>query len=219
MAVTSVKLAVFDLDGTLIDAFQDIADAANYILRENGRPEMGVEEVKQFVGKGARILVQGILGVDDPQIIEPNYQKLVRYYEAAQHTQATYYPGILEAVARLREDGVKTAVVSNKPHPVTEKVLRVLGGAEHFDFILGESPRFPRKPAPEVMRHVMEEAGATAAETVMVGDSLVDAEFARASGARMIAVAWGQTTEEQFRAAGVETVIHDASELVPLIEG
>lgn len=212
-----IKLAVFDLDGTLIDAFQDIADAANYILRSNGRPELSVEEVKQFVGKGARVLVQGILGTDDPAVIEPNYQKLVRYYESAEETRATFYPGILEAVDTLRASGVRTAVISNKPDSVTKKVMEVMGAREKFDYIHGESPRFPRKPAPDAMWHVMEEAGVKPEETIMVGDTAVDLEFARASGVRMIAVPWGQTTAEQFREIGVETVISRAEDLVELV--
>lgn len=211
-----IKLAVFDLDGTLIDAFQDIADAANHILRLNGRPELSADEVKQFVGKGARVLVQGILGTEDPAIVEPNYRELVKYYESAKETRATFYPGILEAVAALREAGVRTAVISNKPDPVTQKVMVVLGAAQHFDFIHGESPRFPRKPAPEAMLHVMEEAGVGREETIMVGDSAVDAEFARAAGVRMIGVPWGQTPPDALRAAGAERVITRAEELVEL---
>lgn len=212
-----IKLAVFDLDGTLIDAFQDIADAANHILRLNGRPELSAEEVKQFVGKGARVLVQGILGTDDPETVENNYLELVKYYESAEETRATFYPGILEAVAALRNSGVRTAVISNKPDSVTRKVLSVLGAEHHFDFVHGESPRFPRKPAPEAMWHVMEEVDALREETVMVGDSAVDAEFARAAGVRMLGVPWGQTSADDLRAFGVETVISRAEDLVELV--
>ncbi len=212
------KLVVFDLDGTLIDAFQDIADAANFIMRANGRPELSVAEVKQFVGKGARVLVQGILGTDEHEEVERNYRELVTYYEAASETKATFYPGILEAVAALREGGIKTAVISNKPDSVTKKVLAVLGGAQHFDYIVGESPRFTRKPAPDVMWHVMEDAGATHGETVMVGDSAVDVEFARAAGVRVIGVPWGQNSAEEMHSFGVETVIGRAEELVTMLQ-
>ncbi len=119
----------------------------------------------------------------------------------------------------LRAAGVKTAVVSNKPHPVTEKVLKVLGAAESFDFILGESQRFPRKPAPAMLYHVMKAAGAMPDETVMIGDSAVDADFARAAGVRMIGVPWGQLSAEQLRLAGVLEIAQDARDLPDLILG
>lgn len=213
-----VRLVVFDLDGTLVDAFADIADASNYILRSEGRPEITVDEVKLHVGQGARVLVAGILNTKDPEVIERNYQRMVEYYQHHAANKTVLYQDATETLKKLHEMGIRTAVASNKPDVVSQKLLDRLGVKDLFDFIAGESSRFPRKPAPDVLRHIMEQAGTTPEQTVVVGDSWVDIEFAHSAGVAVVAVTHGQTSFEKLITLKPDAIIHCLKELPELFE-
>jgi phosphoglycolate phosphatase len=197
---------VFDLDGTLVDAFGDIAAAANFLLASRGRPPLTVEQVKRFVGEGVRVLVSRVLDTDDAAEIDAACGVLVEYYRRWPCEKACLYDGVPELLKDLRTAGVKTAVASNKPHPLTELTLNKLGVSHLLDFIHGESPRFPRKPEPDLLRHIMAEAGVEPEETVMVGDSFVDVQFAHAAGVRCLGVAYGQHTLREMLEFGADAV-------------
>jgi phosphoglycolate phosphatase len=215
---SGIRLVVFDLDGTLVDAFADIAEAANYILHSEGRPEISVEEVKLHVGQGARVLVAGVLGTDDAETIERNYQRMVEYYQHHSSNKTTLYEDVEETLEALHRFGIRTAVASNKPDVVTQRLLERLEIKDLFDFIAGESSRFPRKPAPDVLRHIMERAEVRPEETVVVGDSWVDIEFARSAGAGVVAVTYGQSTFEQLNEFKPDAILHSLKELPALFQ-
>ncbi|MCX7717552.1 MAG: HAD-IA family hydrolase [Candidatus Sumerlaeaceae bacterium] len=209
-----VRLVVFDLDGTLVDAFGDIAAAANFLLASRGRPPLTVEQVKRFVGEGVRVLVSRVLDTNDAAEIDEACGLLVEYYKRWPCEKAVLYPGVLEMLQHLRAAGVKTAVASNKPHPLTDLTLNKLGVSRLLDFIHGESPRFPRKPEPDLLRHIMAEAGAEPVETVMVGDSFVDVQFAHAAGVRCLGVAYGQHTLQEMQSFGADAVAETPAAIV-----
>jgi len=187
-----IEMVVFDLDGTLIDAFQDIASAANFIRNRNNMPLMTVDEVKRHVGHGARYLVQGVLGTDDDTAISENHTALVEYYSALKETTATVYPAALDLLKWLQSQGIKTAVASNKPHTITLKVVEKLGLSPALDMVQGEGNGITRKPAPDVLLHLASRAGITPEKMVMVGDTDVDIQCARAAGCEVAAVTHGQ---------------------------
>jgi phosphoglycolate phosphatase len=216
--VGGVRLVVFDLDGTLVDAFGDIAAAANYLLARHGRPPLPVEQVKRYVGEGVRVLVSRVLDTTNEADIDVACGVLVEYYRQWPCEKAFLYDGVADMLRTLRASGIKTAVASNKPHPLTDLTLRKMGVAELIDFIHGESEQFPRKPAPDLLRHIMAQAGVLPEQTVMVGDSFVDVQFAHAAGVRCLGVAYGQHTARDMAGFGAFAVAGSPDE-IPFLLG
>jgi phosphoglycolate phosphatase len=215
-----IKLAVFDLDGTLVDAFEDIAAAVNYMLARGGLPPRTVEEVKRHVGKGVRMLVKGILATDDEALVDEKVRVLTDYYTEHPIRTARLYKGVPEALRKLRQAGIKLAVASNKPHPLTYFILDALAVAPYLNWIIGASEKFPRKPAPDILFHLMKESLATPQQTIVVGDSSTDVEFARAAGVPVVCVSYGQCTREELESFAPDAIVDSMPEFVSrLTEG
>lgn len=212
------KLVIFDLDGTLIDAFEDIALAANFVRSRNGLPELPVSEVKLHVGHGARYLVEGVLGTTDQAFIEENLLALVNFYENLKESRARVYEGVIETLKHLRAQLIRTAVASNKPHTVAVQVVAQLGLAEYFDYVRGETAEIKRKPAPDVLLRIMDDAGVSPQYTLMVGDTEIDIEAARAAGVRVAAVSYGQHSAQRLQQSIPDYLLHSMPELLQVIE-
>jgi phosphoglycolate phosphatase len=212
-----IRLIIFDLDGTLVDAFADITAAVNYMLERAGRPPFTIEQVKKHVGSGSRALVAGIFAVDDPEIIERHHKDLVAYYRANSSAHATIYEKVVETVQQLAARNIRMAIVSNKPDALTQKVTRKLGLHTLFDLVSGESPRFPRKPAADILQHIMQQFNAGPGQTLVVGDSCVDIQFARAAGVAVVAVTYGQTAADELCQHQPDALIHSIADLPPLL--
>ena len=215
--MNSIKLVVFDLDGTLIDAFEDITLAANFIRERNSLPPMDIAEVKLHVGHGARYLVEGVLGTSDQPFIDENLQALVLFYENLKESRARIYDGVVETLKHLRAGLVRTAVASNKPHTVTVRVLEQLGLSEYFDFVRGETAEIRRKPAPDVLLRIMEDAGVSPRQTLMVGDTEIDIACARAAGVPVAVVSYGQHGAEQLQKSMPDYMLDTMPELLQII--
>jgi len=212
-----IQLVVFDLDGTLVDAFEDIALAVNHMLALDGLPPRSVEEVKRHVGRGVRMLIQGILGTDDPAVLDEKVRVLTEYYRQHPIRTARLYNGVVTGLEKLRAAGLRLAVASNKPHALTCYLLEHLGVARFFDWIEGQSDAFPRKPAPDVLYHLMKLAGAQPATTLIVGDSPTDVEFARAAGTEVVCVTYGQCTREELLPYAPDAIVEDFNGVVAYV--
>lgn len=207
------KAAIFDMDGTILDTLADIAASVNASLRRFGYPARTVGQVRTFVGNGALKLVERALppGTDEAAI-----RAVLTYYRPYYETHAAVdtrpYDGIPEALAALREAGVRLAVVSNKPDPAAQALAaRYFPGV--FDAVLGARDGLPVKPAPALMREAMRLVGVRPDETVYVGDSDVDIETAKNAGTACLCAAWGFRDEAFLRAHGAAAVLRSPSEL------
>lgn len=201
---------LFDLDGTLLDTLQDLADSLNHTLSQFGYPERTVEETRRFVGNGALVLMEKAIPAGaDPMPVLAAFRE---YYESHCRIKTGPYPGIMEALARLKGK-FSIAVVSNKPDAAVKALC-----ADYFPgvFALGESPDCPRKPAPDMVRKAMAAIGVETC--VYVGDSEVDVATARNAGVPCLSVTWGFRDEAEIRAAGGEFFCHAPEQLPEMLE-
>lgn len=195
-------LVIFDLDGTLLNTLDDLADACNAALTEAGYPARSRDEVRRFIGNGVARLIRRALpeGADDAVCARVLARFKAIYIEHV-NDKTRPYPGIPELLAALREKRVKIAVNSNKVDAATQLLC-----ADHFsgliDLALGEQPDIPKKPAPDGAMRIMETLGAAPARTLYVGDGDADILTARNAGIDGAWVSWGYRRREEL--AGLE---------------
>ena len=198
---------LFDLDGTLLDSLQDLTDSVNYVMGEYGFPKRTLEEVRSFIGNGARKLI----ALSVPQGQEPIVDEALKMYQAYYATHSKIktapYKGILEALEILKEK-CPVAIVSNKPDVAVKTLCE-----EFFPGVygLGETPDCPRKPAPDMLYKAMKEIGAD--RCIYVGDSEVDVLTAQNAGAECLSVSWGFRDEAVLVEAGAEHLCRDPRQL------
>ena len=203
------KAIIFDLDGTLLDTLADLAEGTNYALRVNGFPERTIDEIRRFVGNGARKLIER--AVPDGQIeaaLEKVRQDFDIYYKVHCKDHTGPYPGIMEMLQELVQQGYSLGVVSNKPDfAVQELIPEYFPGI--FASVSGERQGVAKKPAPDLIWEAMKNLQADSSNAVYVGDSEVDLEAAANAGIPCISVAWGfkgrRFLEEQHAGMIIET--------------
>ena len=213
----SYQSILFDLDGTLLDTLYDLYASVNATLRQFGRPERTMDEVRRFTGNGAEHLIRCALpdGAAEHEVREALawYQS---HYAAHCRDNTKPYAGIMPMLERLHEAGKLLAVVSNKP----DRAVKLLS-AEHFQGLMrvsiGEGPGKRRKPWPDTVDAALEELGSKKADAVYIGDSEVDAATAKNAGLPLIAVSWGFRSRDELRAAGAERIADTPEELLALL--
>lgn len=206
---------IFDLDGTLLNTLDDLACATNHALARHGLPARTTKEVRAFVGNGIYNLIRlAVPQGSSDDLIRAVHATFDAYY-AEHHLDLTApYPGIMELVEHLHEQGVACCVVSNKGDYAVQPLVRHFFG-DRFDFSCGEreADGIRRKPWPDTVFTCMEAVGADAGRTVYVGDSEVDLLTARNAGLPCITVLWGFRDEDYLREQGATTIVRTAHEL------
>jgi phosphoglycolate phosphatase len=189
--IQSTSLIVFDLDGTLIDSRRDIAESANEVLRQYGHPPHPEEAIARMVGEGAAVLIARAFAAAGTSAPPGALDRFLMVYGSRLLRFTRPYPGIPELLAGL--DGrVAMAVLTNKPHEPASSILHDLGLSRFFATrVLGGDGHLARKPAPDGLLQLIADADATAASTLMVGDSVVDVQTARAAGTRACLATYG----------------------------
>ena len=203
---------LFDLDGTLLDTLGDLRLGVNLVLERHGYPERTLEEIRCFVGNGARQLMRLALPEGTAaEELEAILKEYLDWYAVNFCVKAAPYAGVKAVVEELAQKGVKVAIVSNKPDATTKKL-----GEMFFPGlpVFGQRDDTPKKPAPEMVWKAMETLGVTAEEAVYVGDSEVDVATARNAGLPLVAVSWGFRTVAELVEAGAGTIVHTAEELL-----
>lgn len=188
------KVILFDLDGTLLDTLEDLAEAVNAALRKRGLPLHSTDEYRKMVGHGVRNLVTVALPEAlraDEAFIDSCLADFKAYYTEHIDVHTHPYPGIPELLSRLHESGSRIAVASNKFQEGTERLIAEFFPGIPFVAILGNRPGYPLKPDPEIVGEVLRKADASPAGAILVGDSSTDMLTARNGGIHSIAVTWG----------------------------
>lgn len=207
---------LFDMDGTVLDTLYDLWSSTNVVLREMGYPERTMDEIRSYVGNGARNQLRRALPEGSgEETVDEALARYQPYYAAHCREHTKPYDGVLEMLRSLGASGRKLAVVSNKP----DKAVKLLS-EEHFGTLIpvaiGETPQRRRKPAPDTVESALEALGATKDGTVYVGDSEVDVETAKNAGLPLIAVSWGFRGRAALERAGAETIVDTPEELTRL---
>ena len=206
----------FDLDGTLIDSRADIAAGVNHVLRSFDLAEIDVATVSQYVGEGARVLIERALGPGRQALVERGFERFVVYYDRHLLDATRPYPGIPEALAALADDGVALSVLTNKPVAMTRAILAGLGLAPRFVAVLGGDSLPVRKPDPTGLAQLRALTATPREQMLLVGDSDIDVRTARAAHVAFCGVTWGFGSDA-VRAANAEHLIDHPEELVALV--
>lgn len=208
------KGVIFDLDGTLLDTIEDLADACNYALNECNLKTYEVNEYKRFVGDGREKLIERIIpsGKADIDLFNRVLKMYDEYYIEHMVDKTKPFDGILELLEKLIEKKIKIAVLSNKPHEFTFEMVNNYFG-ERFDFVYGHREGYKTKPNPQAVLDLIKEMGISREECIYVGDSNVDIQTAKNAEIKSIGVSYGFRGEEELRNEGADFIARDTSEL------
>jgi len=193
----SIRLVIFDLDGTLIDSRLDLVHSVNAALRHIQRPELPEDVIASYVGDGAPILIQRALGgeVVDEALVRKGLEFFLHYYREHKLDHTTVYPGIREALSSIQgaDNGTprKMAVLTNKPVNPSRAIVEALKMSSYFSQVYGGNSFSTKKPDPEGALKLVDEAGVRPSQTAIVGDSHVDIRTGRNAGLWTVAVTYG----------------------------
>ncbi|MBI2964175.1 MAG: HAD hydrolase-like protein [Deltaproteobacteria bacterium] len=211
-------LVLLDLDGTLLDTRRDLVAGTNHVRESFGLRALAAREIERLVGHGAPALVERALGAERRELHDEGLRRLLEHYgsHCLDHTRA--YAGMVEALDALAALGVRFAVLTNKPQALSRRILDGLGLSRRMIAIVGGDTFAERKPHPRGVEYLREVGGAERAASLMVGDSRVDVETARAAGIAVCGVRWG-LDPEGLEAAGPDFLASDAADLERVVRG
>jgi phosphoglycolate phosphatase len=212
------RLIAFDLDGTLVDSRRDLADSANELIIELGGSPLPEDAIARMVGEGAAVLVRRALSAAGVTDAREALTRFLAIYDTRLLRHTRVYAGMVDVVRFARTLG-RVAVLTNKPLAPSEEILKGLGIRGHFDFVIGGDGPLRRKPDPSSLKALIQEAGASAETSMLVGDSAIDHETAVRAGVRCCIVSFGfgyqSFSRERLRAE--DRVVTDAAELRELL--
>lgn len=210
------KLAIFDLDGTLLNTIGDLADAVDYVMRSRNLPEHTNAEYRQMVGGGIKRLVERALPEElstNEQYVEECVMQFRRYYVDNIDRHTVPYEGMPELLHKLQSMGMKLAVASNKFQHGTDRLVAKFFGDIEFVAVEGNREGAPLKPDPAIINNILRKAGIEGNDAVMIGDSGIDIRTAAAAGIDSIGVSWGFRFAEELYEAGATNVATTMEEL------
>ena len=209
------RYAIFDLDGTLLDTLDDLTDSMNYMLGKHNFPLRTRDAVRNFVGNGVRKLVERAIPTEykaDDEFIDKFYNDFSLYYNSHSDVKTSPYPGTLDMLDKLLENGFDIAIVSNKiDYAVKSLSSKFFGG--RIRSAIGEKPSIRHKPEPDMVFMAMEEMGANKMDSIYIGDSEVDIETARNAGIPCVSVLWGFKDRKFLEESGATMFVHSMEEL------
>lgn len=210
------KGIIFDLDGTLIDSLEDIADSANALLQQYGYPQYPIDAYRYFVGDGAKALVARILP-EEERTPEKVQEFLTKYKEAIaeEHPNKTQlYEGVAPLLDALQLKNIQRGILSNKPHELTQKNVSLLLANWKFHTVFGQRSTVPKKPDPAGALEILNGWKIEANECVYVGDTSTDMKTGQAANMFTVGVTWGFRPIEELRNTGAQAIVTEPQQLL-----
>lgn len=211
------RIAIFDLDGTILNTLEDLCDSLNHALALSSMPCRSLAQVRSYLGNGIRALVEcGVPENTPPELTDAVFAEFASYYPAHCRIKTAPYPGILQLFSKLRESGIKIAVVSNKVDTAVQ-TLCVDFFPGLLDYCVGEKSGIRKKPCPDSLNHVLQLFGASPRDALYIGDSEVDAKTAENAGVDCALVSWGFREEAFLKTLGAQYLVHTPREIFEII--
>ena len=218
-----IKLVIFDLDGTLLNTVDDLADCTNHVLQKNGFPTHEVDAYKYFAGNGVAMLVERAL----PKGVETRHalsllNDFMEYYEIHKSDKTAPYEGMTETLEKLQEKGILLAVATNKPHNLLPDLMVHYFPTIKWAAVFGNRKGVPIKPDPQIVYDILAQCRDVARnvstnDILYVGDTAVDMETAQNAGITKVGALWGFRTKEELEQAHADYIIAHPQELISLI--
>ena len=215
----SINCIVFDLDGTLLNTLDDLANGVNYTLEKFGYPTHEIEKYKIFVGNGMKNLINRAVPeeIKNTEIEKDILAAFMEYYSAHSTDLTRPYDGVEDMIDALKDRGIKIGMVTNKAHNAAIDIMEKYFSGK-FDYVLGQSEKFPLKPNPASAIFVCETLGCTPENSIFVGDSGVDMKTGADGGFYPVGVLWGFRKADELFENGAKEVINHPKELLNIIE-
>jgi len=213
------KAVLFDMDGTLINSVDDIADAMNQVLLQNHLPVHPVKNYINWIGDGMKNLVINTLPINkrEDTFINRCLEEMKTAYSDMWMNKTHLYPGIPELLTTLSERKIKMAVLSNKHHRFTQIITDKLLAAWKFDVIMGYKEGFPRKPNPTTALEIARQINLDPTFFLYMGDSAIDMKTAINAGMYPVGVSWGYRSTDSLVESGAQKIINKPNELLSII--
>ena len=204
---------IFDLDGTLTDTLEDLKNSVNFAMREFGFPERTTDEVRSFVGNGVKRLIDLSVPENTSEEVSAECLSVFKsFYKDNSLVSTKPYDGIIPMLEKLKKDGVKTAVVTNKMHEAAVDIVNLFFG-ELIDVAIGQIDGVAQKPQPDGIYSALEKLGVSKEKSIYVGDSEVDCITAKNAGIPCIGVTWGFRDREILVGNGADFIINFPEEI------
>lgn len=217
---TTPSAVIFDLDGTLLDTLEDIANAANRVLVARGFPPRPIDVHRLAVGNGARQLMATVLPESDrdPVTIQECFLEFREDYGKNWNVKTKPYAGVPELLDDLQLRGLKMAILSNKPADITRKCVEGILSRWNFDAVVGADDGFPNKPDPTGALAIVRKVNIPAREFVYLGDTGVDMKTATSAGMTAVGVLWGFRGREELLRDGAKVLLQSPQEMFDLLK-
>ena len=216
-----IKAAIFDLDGTIIDTLEDLAQSGNYVLKQNGFEAHDIEKYRFFVGSGIRNLCIRMLPEEkksDEELINKIFNDFNSYYGKHYMDNTKAYDGVENMLKKLVDMNIKVGVLTNKGHEFTVPMLKKVYGDFPFSVILGKTDKFPVKPSKECIDYVMNKLEVSGEECIYIGDSNVDMQTAiNGNISEIIGVSWGFRPVEELKQAGAKYIVDSPEAIIDIV--
>lgn len=210
------KAVIFDLDGTLLDSVEDLADSMNFVLRHFEFPEHDLNAYKMFVGNGMQMLVQRALPESrrDESTVNRCLKAMKEEYSGRCAVKTRPYKGIPELLDGFAGRGLKMTILSNKPDGFTRKMVSLLLSDWHFEMVLGARPNIPKKPDPWAALHIAEQLNLPPRDFLYMGDTRIDMKTSVSSGMYAVGVLWGFRSADELVGGGARILLREPEDLL-----